>query len=371
MAGEAVLTLYFILACCIAVAVGTSLRDIFYNEIRNILARPRFPNELEDGPPRPEEVVGWPNEELKVGQVSGVAVNNVGQPVIFHRGNRLWDSKTFDDENRYLHEEDGPILGDTILILDPADGKVLRSWGGNFFYLPHGIAIDHEGNTWLTDVAMHQVFKFSPRSVRPSLTLGKRFEPGKGELHFCKPSSVAIASSGEVFVADGYCNSRILKYDSAGRLLRVFPQKHEFLSLEVPHGLALLEERDLLCVADRENMRVACLCANLHRAPCSTPFTIQQPDMGRVFAIAPYGDYVYAVNGPTSPLIPVRGFTLHPLAETIIDHWGPSKGVLSNPHSIAVSPDGRALYISEIGPNKVWKFNLKNSKKIEKSEEMA
>lgn len=64
----------------------------------------------------------------------------------------------------------------------------------------------------------------------------------------------------------------------------------EFLSLEIPHSLALLEERDLICVADRENMRVACLCANLHHAPCfTTPFTIQQPDMGRVYAIANYG----------------------------------------------------------------------------------
>lgn len=32
----------------------------------------------------------------------------------------------------------------------------------------------------------------------------------------------------------------------------------EFLSLEVPHGLALVEHLDLLCVADRENMRVVC-----------------------------------------------------------------------------------------------------------------
>lgn len=33
------------------------------------------------------------------------------------------------------------------------------------------------------------------------------------------------------------------------------------------------------------------------------------------------GDLIYAVNGPTSPLIPVRGFTINPMTENIIDHW--------------------------------------------------
>nr|CAD7411748.1 unnamed protein product [Timema poppensis] len=69
------------------------------------------------------------------------------------------------------------------------------------------------------------------------------------------------------------------------------------------------------------------------------------------------GNFVFAVNGPTSPIIPVRGFTLDPKAEAIIDHWGPASG-FNKPHAMAVSPNGTALYIVEIGPNKVWKFDL-------------
>lgn len=66
----------------------------------------------------------------------------------------------------------------------------------------------------------------------------------------------------------------------------------EFLSLQVPHSLVLLEHRDLLCVADRENMRVACVGAKLRdpRPGPTAAFTIQQPDMGRVFAIASHGN---------------------------------------------------------------------------------
>lgn len=55
------------------------------------------------------------------------------------------------------------------------------------------------------------------------MTFGKRFENGKGYRTLCQPTSVAIASTGDIFIADGYCNSRVLKYSARGELLRVFP----------------------------------------------------------------------------------------------------------------------------------------------------
>ena len=48
------------------------------------------------------------------------------------------------------------------------------------------------------------------------LELGKKLIPGSGNGEFCKPTSVAVMPSGEFFVADGYCNSRIIKYTKAG-----------------------------------------------------------------------------------------------------------------------------------------------------------
>lgn len=44
-----------------------------------------------DKPDIPRAVKNWPNEDLKLGQVSAVAVNSALQPVIFHRANRSWD----------------------------------------------------------------------------------------------------------------------------------------------------------------------------------------------------------------------------------------------------------------------------------------
>ncbi|KAL6953013.1 chondroitin AC lyase, partial [Sarracenia purpurea var. burkii] len=111
-------------------------------------------------PPRPKEVENWPHAKLPhLGEISGVTINRVGQPVIFHRGSRNFNEWSFNDTNDFQFINEGPIDIDTIVTLDPKSGKILTSWGGGFFYLPHGITIDHEGNTWLTDIAMHQVFK--------------------------------------------------------------------------------------------------------------------------------------------------------------------------------------------------------------------
>ena len=92
----------------------------------------------------------------------------------------------------------------------------------------------------------------------------------------------------------------------------------------MPHGLALIESEDLLCIADRENMRVTCPRAGLLPYTSAPPATIQAPDLGRVFDVAALGNFVYAVNGPTSPQISVRGFTLDPGSESVVDRWGPA-----------------------------------------------
>lgn len=56
-----------------------------------------------------------------------------------------------------------------------------------------------------------------------------------------------------------------------------------------------MEQYDLLCVADRENMRVMCVKAELNGYNTGmqpTSLNIQQPDLGRVFAIAAYGEFI-------------------------------------------------------------------------------
>lgn len=48
------------------------------------------------------------------------------------------------------------------------------------------------------------------------LQLGKQLQPGSGDYEFCQPSSVAVLPNGDFFVADGYCNSRIVRFNKDG-----------------------------------------------------------------------------------------------------------------------------------------------------------
>ena len=73
--------------------------------------------------------------------------------------------------------------------------------------MPHGITVTKE-HVWLTDVGTHMIYKFSKDGILLK-TLGKDKEPGHEEYQFCKPADVAVdQSTGEFYVADGYCNSR-------------------------------------------------------------------------------------------------------------------------------------------------------------------
>ncbi|KAH0539325.1 peptidyl-alpha-hydroxyglycine alpha-amidating lyase 2-like [Cotesia glomerata] len=302
-----------------------------------------------------------------LGQITGVGVDPAGNPVIFHRADRTWDYRSFDDTFKFREIFRGPINQDTVLTLNPQNGAVESSWGSNMFYLPHGLHIDARGNVWLTDVALHQVFKFTPGSTNPDLILGEALTPGSDNDHFCQPTSVAVASTGEIVVADGYCNNRIIVLDPFGNIINIIPQPGEFVALRVPHALTILEQGDV-CAADRENMRVICMSLREGFPPDNEqdkrgpPLTLHAPDLGRVFAVASYGNTLYAVNGPTSPMIPVRGFIMDPNSETVFGHWAPTSGMFTQPHAMAISPNATELYVTEIGPNRIWKFDLvKNS----------
>lgn len=364
-------------------SVPANINSDFYNDFQQLLKlsaslRSRNENQKRNNyivespspaPPAsselvPQEVENWPEVDLNLGQVSGVSVNVHQQPVIFHRADRVWDIGTFDYNNNYRHRELGPISSYTVLTLDPQTGRVLKKWGKDIFYMPHGLTIDHHNNMWITDVARHQAFKFRPDMDEPELIFGQNFEPGNGNDHLCKPTSVAVASTGEIFIADGYCNRRILKFSALGHLMRTIPSGKEFLSLFVPHHTALIESLDRICVADRENKRVVCPSAELSERSSTQPLTIQTPDMGRIFGIAAVGEIIYAVNGPSlssDMQLPVQGFIISAENETVIGDWGPLEK-FQNPHAIAASPDTSSLYVVEIGPNKVWKFKFVRGK---------
>ncbi|XP_053685548.1 peptidyl-alpha-hydroxyglycine alpha-amidating lyase 1 [Sabethes cyaneus] len=327
-----------------------------------------------------EYVSSWPSLDRKLGSVSAVAFDSYGNVVIFHRGSHVWDQSTFNQRNEYLPIDRGPIAESTLLILTNQTGALVSEWGANYFYMPHGLTIDRHNNYWLTDVGLHQVFKFdlSVSSTEPILTLGNRFKPGNDIRSFCKPTSVAVLDSGDFFVADGYCNGRVIKFSPEGSVIlswgknsfsltRTFsmptgPVPASFFA--IPHALTYAADKDLLCVADREQGRVQCF--NAGNGTFHSMYS--HPQIGsRLFSVkyAPLsGGLLYIINGPQfigQPL-PISGFVLSMVSGEIVGKFSPSNQQMafSNPHELSISPDGGQVYVAELSPTKVHKFTRKN-----------
>lgn len=160
----------------------------------------------------------WPDVGIKFGAVAGVSLDRKGNVVIFHRADRVWSENTFDQNHVFQEKRLLAIPTNTILAINRETGALSYGFGKDLFYMPHGITVDHENNVWVTDVALHQVMKLN-REVggdHPLMALGRPFSPGSGKDSFCKPTSVAVLPNGDFFVADGYCNARIIKFNRVG-----------------------------------------------------------------------------------------------------------------------------------------------------------
>src|SRR5262245_5964536 len=142
----------------------------------------------QDAPPIYTTVAGWlqPPKGMTLGQVTAVATDARDDVYIFHRGKK------------------------PLAVFDKS-GKFLRAWGDELVKTAHGVRIDPAGFVWTTDIGNHLVRKFDSQG-KLLLTLGVENKPGATPDTFNKPADVAVAPTGEFYVADGYGNSRVVKF---------------------------------------------------------------------------------------------------------------------------------------------------------------
>ena len=129
---------------------------------------------------------------------------------------------------------------------------------------------DSEKNVWVVDDGGHVVHKFSNDGKRKLLTIGTPDEPGNDEKHFNRPTFLAWLPDGMMFVADGYGNSRVVKFDKDGKFLLTWGQKGNSESpvtgatekvdtrpgyFNTVHGIAVDAKRRVY-VGDRGNRRI-------------------------------------------------------------------------------------------------------------------
>jgi DNA-binding beta-propeller fold protein YncE len=147
-----------------------------------------------------------------------------------------------------------------ILKFDPS-GKLVQSFGAGLFIQPHGFTIDRDGNLWTSDAdgkdgKGDQVIEFD-LSGKELRRLGKAGVAGDTKDTFDKPTAVAVAANGSIFVADGHGkNDRIVKFDKDGHFVTAWGQKGKGPSeFDTPHAMAI-DSQGRLFVADRGNSRL-------------------------------------------------------------------------------------------------------------------
>jgi peptidylamidoglycolate lyase len=189
----------------------------------------------------------WPRLSygFRLSQPTGIGVDRDDHLFVFHRAGRKW-TEPFPDSL---------ISNNTILELDNETGKIINAWGANYFIMPHGLTADKENNVWVTDVGLHQVFKFD-HDGNLLMKLGVAKMPGNDSLHFNLPTDVAVADDGSFYVSDGYGNSRVVKFSSTGNYISTWGaygnKPGEFI---IPHGIAI-DLNHIIYVADRQNNRI-------------------------------------------------------------------------------------------------------------------
>lgn len=194
--------------------------------------------------------------DLYLGEAAGVAVNSKKHIFVFSRGNTT-----------------GPAFGATaaqILEFGP-DGKYIREIGHNLYAwsYAHAIRVDKDDNLWAIDKGSDMIIKFNPEG-RVVMVFGRKKEASEEngpwkrpnpplpaiDGQFRQPTDVTWDPQGDIFISDGYINSRVAKYDKNGDWVKQWGtpgnQPGQF---NTPHSIAA-DAKGNIYVADRGNRRI-------------------------------------------------------------------------------------------------------------------
>lgn len=211
------------------------------------------------------------------------------------------------------------------------DGDFIKSWGE----IPemrnaHSVSFDNQGNIWATDAARHVVYK-TDQDGKLLMTLGTLDEAGDNTSRslFNQANHVFVADNGDIYISDGYENSRVIQFSSAGEFIRIIggEQGSGEGQLDVPHGVAL-DSMGRILVNDSGNQRVAVFDPEGEFVE-AWPF----PSRGGIVVMEDDIVYISDVNAGAINIVK-DGLLL----DTIM--------VDARPHGLAVDTDG-SVYVSD------------------------
>lgn len=262
-------------------------------------------------------------EGVTLGGVTAVATDAADRLYVFHRGKQ------------------------PILVFDK-DGKFLRSWGDGQVHTAHGLRLDADGNVWITDIGTHLVTKFDGQG-KVLLTLGKKGQPGDGPDQFNKPTDVAVAANGDVFVSDGYGNSRVVKFTKEGKFVKEWGKKGKDAGeFNLPHAI-VLDAKGRVYVGDRENNRVQLFDSDgkflAQWTESGAPYGLFLTPAGRLLVADGRANVVRVLDGDGKAL----------------GRWGgkgTEAGQFAMPHWLCADSRG-VVYVAEVTGQRLQKFVAK------------
>ena len=205
-------------------------------------------NNTENGDPRSGYKLAdnWPRYPpgMQFEMGSGVAVDEQGIIYLFTRDIEHWAAHPLAMRDK---------MGKSSISMFNRDGNYLGKWGPSdqrgFALGAHTLYIEADGMFWTTDRDGHTVKKYHPNGEL-LLTLGTFAKWGNDENHFNGPTAVIVQDNGNIVVADGYWNSRLMWFTQEGEFIKSVGQwgrgPGEF---HTPHALAQ-DSKGRLLVAD-------------------------------------------------------------------------------------------------------------------------
>jgi DNA-binding beta-propeller fold protein YncE len=294
--------------------------------------RPSIPPRAIAGPPLDVTAVALDAtfqtpEGVEIESAADVAIDADGHVIVLHRG------------------------PEAIMEFD-ADGRYIRAFGEGLFRRSHSLDIDPDGNYWTTDFGTHVVMKLSPAG-EVLLTLGSVGERGTWDeaagIHlFDEPNDIAFDSAGNIYVTQGHGRGepRVLKFDRDANFVTSWGQRGTLPGdFAVPHSI-VIDEDDLIYVADRENRRIQVFDTEGN-------FVKGWLYYGMACSLELHDEFIYMTTGFDAQVVKLARADGSVLGVT--GRPGEGLGEFGEAHFLAVTDDDE-IYVADVVNRRVQKY---------------